>query len=97
MRKLKTGKLSPTEVLRLEVPYSPQLARAVWLSAGGSTLAARRALADGCAFNFGGGFHHAAAEALGPSVPYLLVAGLAAGWALVLGRRLPGATASRLG
>lgn len=37
-----------------------------------------------------------AAEALGPGVPYLLVAGLAAGWAVVLGRRLPGATASRL-
>lgn len=59
VRKLKTGKLSPAEVLRLEVPYSPQLVRAFWLSAGGSTLAARRALADGCAFNFGGGFHHA--------------------------------------
>src|SRR3990170_1817718 len=59
VRKLKTGKLSPAEVLRLEVPYSPQLVRAFWLSAGGSTLAARRALQDGCAFNFGGGFHHA--------------------------------------
>lgn len=59
VRKLKTGKLSPAEVLRLEVPYSPQLVRAFWLSAGGSTLAARRALADGCSFNFGGGFHHA--------------------------------------
>src|SRR3990167_911064 len=59
VRKLKTGKLSPAEVLRLEVPYSPQLVRAFWLSAGGSTLAARRALLDGCAFNFGGGFHHA--------------------------------------
>ena len=59
VRKLKTGKLSPAEVLRLEVPYSPQFVRAVWLSAGGSTLAAERALADGCAFNFGGGFHHA--------------------------------------
>jgi len=59
VRKLKTGKLSPAEVLRLEVPYSPQLVRAFWLSAGGSTLAARRALQDGCAVNFGGGFHHA--------------------------------------
>ena len=59
VRKLKTGKLSPSEILRLEVPYSPQLVRAFWLSAGGSTLAARRALADGCCFNFGGGFHHA--------------------------------------
>lgn len=59
VRKLKTGKLSPWEVMRLEVPYSPQLVRAFWLSAGGSTLAARHALADRCAFNLGGGFHHA--------------------------------------
>ena len=59
VRKLKTGKLSSWEIMRLEVPYSPQLVRAFWLSAGGSTLAARRALADGCAFNLGGGFHHA--------------------------------------
>jgi acetoin utilization deacetylase AcuC-like enzyme len=59
VRKLKTGKLALEEVVRLEVPYSPQLVRAFWLSAGGSTLAARRALADGCAFNLGGGFHHA--------------------------------------
>lgn len=58
-RKLKQGKLSYFEILRLEVPYSPQLVRAFWLSAGGSTLAARRALADRCAFNLGGGFHHA--------------------------------------
>ncbi|MFQ5817663.1 MAG: histone deacetylase [Terriglobia bacterium] len=58
-RKLKQGKLNYFELLRLEVPYSPQLVRAFWLSAGGSTLAARRALADRCAFNLGGGFHHA--------------------------------------
>ena len=62
VRKLKTGKLSPWEILRLEVPYSPQLVRAFWLSAGGSTLAARRALADACGFNLGGGFHHAFAD-----------------------------------
>ncbi len=59
VRKLKLGKLSTQEIMRLEVPYSPQFVRACWLSAGGSTLAAQRALADGCAFNFGGGFHHA--------------------------------------
>ncbi len=59
VRKLKTGKLSARELLRLEVPYSPQLVRAFWLSAGGSTLASRLALQDGCAFNLGGGFHHA--------------------------------------
>ena len=59
VRKLKLGKLSIQEIMRLEVPYSPQFVRACWLSCGGSTLAAQRALADGCGFNFGGGFHHA--------------------------------------
>jgi len=59
VRKLKLGKLSIQEIMRLEVPYSPQFVRACWLSAGGSTLAAQRALTDGCCFNFGGGFHHA--------------------------------------
>ena len=59
VNKLKHGKLSYVEILRLEVPYSPQLVHAVWLSAGGSILAARKALEDGAAVNIGGGFHHA--------------------------------------
>jgi acetoin utilization deacetylase AcuC-like enzyme len=59
LRKLQTGKLSYLEVLRLEIPYSPELIRAVWLSAGGSILAGRLALEDGIAVNVGGGFHHA--------------------------------------
>ena len=59
LRKLQTGKLSYLEVLRLEIPYSPELIRAVWLGAGGSILAGRLALEDGVAVNVGGGFHHA--------------------------------------
>jgi acetoin utilization deacetylase AcuC-like enzyme len=59
VRKLKTGTLSREEEARLEVPYSRELIRAVWLAAGGSILAGRRALADGWAANIGGGFHHA--------------------------------------
>jgi acetoin utilization deacetylase AcuC-like enzyme len=59
LRKLQTGKLSYLEVLRLEIPYSPELIRAVWLCAGGSILAGRLALEDGVAVNVGGGFHHA--------------------------------------
>ena len=59
VRKLKTGTLSYTEALRLEVPYSRELVEAVWLTAGGSTLAAQQALTDGWAANIGGGFHHA--------------------------------------
>jgi acetoin utilization deacetylase AcuC-like enzyme len=59
IRKLQTGKLSYLEILRLEIPYSPELIRAVWLSAGGSILAGRLALEDSVAVNVGGGFHHA--------------------------------------
>jgi acetoin utilization deacetylase AcuC-like enzyme len=59
LRKLQTGKLSYLEVLRLEIPYSPELIRAVWLSAGGSILAGRLALEERVAVNVGGGFHHA--------------------------------------
>jgi len=59
IRKLQTGKLSYLEILRLEIPYSPELIRAVWLSAGGSILAGRLALQDRTCVNIGGGFHHA--------------------------------------
>ena len=62
VRKLKTGSLSLTEILRLEVPYSKELVEAFWLAAGGSILAAQRALADGWAANIGGGFHHACTD-----------------------------------
>jgi acetoin utilization deacetylase AcuC-like enzyme len=62
VRKLKTGKLSQLEILRLEVPYSQELVAAVWLAAGGSILAGRLALEDGLAANIGGGFHHAFPE-----------------------------------
>lgn len=59
VEKLKEGRLDPLEVTRMEVPYSPELVRAVWLAAGGSTLAGRQALKDGCGFNLAGGLHHA--------------------------------------
>jgi acetoin utilization deacetylase AcuC-like enzyme len=57
--KLQYGTLTAAEELQLEIPYSEELADAFWLSAGGSILAAQRALEDGVAFNIGGGFHHA--------------------------------------
>jgi acetoin utilization deacetylase AcuC-like enzyme len=59
VRKLKTGKLTASEEMRLEVPYSPELVEAFWLAAGGSILAAQSALRDGFGCNLGGGFHHA--------------------------------------
>jgi acetoin utilization deacetylase AcuC-like enzyme len=59
VHKLKTGTLSAREELEMEIPYSRELVRAFWLSAGGSILAAEHALKDGVAINIGGGFHHA--------------------------------------
>jgi acetoin utilization deacetylase AcuC-like enzyme len=46
-------------VMKLEIPYSPELVEAVWLAAGGSILAGQSALRDGFGANLGGGFHHA--------------------------------------
>ncbi|MBV9610716.1 MAG: histone deacetylase, partial [Acidobacteria bacterium] len=59
VRKLRDGTLTPREELTLEVPYSPALVKAFWLSAGGSILAGECALRDRVGFNIGGGFHHA--------------------------------------
>jgi acetoin utilization deacetylase AcuC-like enzyme len=59
VQKLKTGTLTAKEELEMEVPYSSELVRAFWLSAGGSILAADYALNENIAFNLGGGFHHA--------------------------------------
>lgn len=59
VRKLKTGTLTASDVMRLEVPYSPELVEAVWLAAGGTILAGQMALRDGFASNLSGGFHHA--------------------------------------
>jgi len=60
--KLKNGTLTASEVMKLEVPYSPELVQAVWLAAGGSILAGQLALRDGFACNLSGGFHHAHAN-----------------------------------
>jgi acetoin utilization deacetylase AcuC-like enzyme len=59
VKKLKTGTLSYSDVMRLEVPYSSALVEAFWLAAGGSIAAAQSALRDGFGSNIGGGFHHA--------------------------------------
>src|SRR5215813_4970918 len=59
VQRLKNGTLTVSEVMRLEVPYSPELVEAVWLATGGTILAAQNALRDGFGCNLGGGFHHA--------------------------------------
>jgi Deacetylases, including yeast histone deacetylase and acetoin utilization protein len=59
VRKLKTGTLSDIEIAQMEVPYSRELIKTVWLATGGSILAAELALQHGASINIGGGFHHA--------------------------------------
>jgi acetoin utilization deacetylase AcuC-like enzyme len=59
MEGLRDGTLSELEVQRLEIPWSPETARAFWLAAGGTILASQLALEHGGAYNIGGGFHHA--------------------------------------
>lgn len=59
VHKLKTGTLTLSDVMKLEVPYSPELVSAFWLAAGGTMAAAQSALRDGFGCNLGGGFHHA--------------------------------------
>jgi len=59
VHKLKTGTLTRSEEMKLEVPYSEELVDAFWLAAGGSIAAAQAALRDGFGCNIGGGFHHA--------------------------------------
>src|SRR5579864_4676466 len=40
--RLVRGQLSRMEEMQMELPYSPELVKAFWLSAGGSILAAQR-------------------------------------------------------
>ncbi|MFB6240792.1 MAG: histone deacetylase, partial [Gemmatimonadota bacterium] len=62
LRKIREGDFTRQEELRLEVPFSAELRRAMRLACGGTTLAARRALDAGLAVHLGGGFHHAFAD-----------------------------------
>ncbi len=59
VERLKTGKLSYAEIVKLEIPYSKAMVDAFWLATGGTILAARNALRDRIGLNIGGGFHHA--------------------------------------
>src|SRR5580704_1575436 len=59
VHKLKTGTLTASEIMKLEIPYSREAVEACWLAADGSILAGQSALRDGFGCNLGGGFHHA--------------------------------------
>jgi len=59
LNKLQAGKLSQSEILTMELPYSPQLLEFALCQVGGTVLAAETALQEGLAVHLGGGFHHA--------------------------------------
>jgi acetoin utilization deacetylase AcuC-like enzyme len=59
VNKVLSGRLSPAELSRLELPFSPAISIAHRLAAGGTVLAARHALENGIGLHAGGGAHHA--------------------------------------
>jgi acetoin utilization deacetylase AcuC-like enzyme len=59
IHRIKSGTLSASEQMILEIPAGPETVRAFWLAAGGSILACQLAVKDSFAANIGGGFHHA--------------------------------------
>lgn len=62
IKKLRAGKLSHSEVMSLELPYSPELFEFALMYVGGTIVAAEQALKEGLAVHIGGGFHHAFAD-----------------------------------
>jgi acetoin utilization deacetylase AcuC-like enzyme len=56
---IENGTLNLADQLRLELPYSAQLARASFLCCSGTVKACEIALEKGVGIHLGGGFHHA--------------------------------------
>jgi len=59
IKKIRSGKLSQTELMTLEIPYSTEGVKFAFMNVGGTILAAETALEEGLAVHIGGGFHHA--------------------------------------
>lgn len=57
--KVLQASLSPSDLERLELPFTPEISLAHRLSVGGTLLAARHALETGVGLHCGGGAHHA--------------------------------------
>src|SRR5437588_3064388 len=57
VNKLKNDTLSPLEEMQMEIPYSPELVQAFWLSASGSLLGVENALMDRVDSNVSVVFH----------------------------------------
>lgn len=62
IRRFEGGLLTPAEIRRIGLPWSPELVARVRHMAGGSIAAARVALREGVSANLGGGTHHAARD-----------------------------------
>ena len=56
------GQLTPHEIRRIGLPWSPELVTRARYSVGGTIAACRAALADGVAVNLAGGTHHASRD-----------------------------------
>jgi len=59
LERVKSGRLSPKEIRRIGLPWSPELVERARRSVGGTIGACRAALSDGVAINLAGGTHHA--------------------------------------
>ncbi len=59
---LMSGTLERRALLRIGLPWSPELVRRAFMVAGGTLAAARWALEEGLAVNLAGGTHHAFAD-----------------------------------
>lgn len=59
LQRLVSGQLTPQEVRRIGLPWSPELVERARRSTGGTVAACRAALAEGIAVNLAGGTHHA--------------------------------------
>jgi len=62
LRRVVNGLLTPQEIRRIGLPWSPELVTRARYSVGGTIAACRAALLDGIAVNLAGGTHHASAN-----------------------------------
>lgn len=59
LRRVEAGQLTPKEIRRIGLPWSPELVARARCSVGGTIAACRTALRDGLAVSLAGGTHHA--------------------------------------
>jgi acetoin utilization deacetylase AcuC-like enzyme len=59
LKRVKNGQLTPKEIRRIGLPWSPEFVERARRSVGGTIGACRTALRDGIAVNLAGGTHHA--------------------------------------